>query len=75
MLVLPPLLGHLPDCLETLGSRRLAPEHTIELGGRACWNETLSPLLPAACRSLFASHACRIAPHVAHESARKWIQC
>jgi hypothetical protein len=73
VLVLPPLLGHLPDCLETLRSRGLAPEHAIELG--ACWREPLSPLLPAACRSLFASHACRIAPHLAHESARKWIQC
>ena len=57
MLVLPPLLGHLPDGLETLGRRGSAPEGTIEIGCSLSSNQTLAPLRATLGGPFFASHA------------------
>jgi hypothetical protein len=56
MLVLPPLLGHLPDCLESVGRRRLAPKRAIEVNCRRGRHEALGPLGSTLSCPLLAGH-------------------
>lgn len=65
VLVLPPLLGHLPDGLEALCRARLTPESPIELGVRLGRHETLRPLCTAPSGSFLASSHRRRLPRTA----------
>ena len=56
MLALPPLIRHLPDCFQPLGSRRLAPKSALEIGARLGRHDTVSPLRATSGSSFFAGH-------------------
>jgi hypothetical protein len=57
MLVVPPLIGHLPNGRQAVGGGGLTPEIAIEIAGRACGHQALGPLGSPLSGPLFASHA------------------